>query len=362
MARRSQATPKVVRSTLENQDVIDLFQNIMGTGEESRLNLAIVYPKYLAIENHCDRFQRLLRALAQSETLARFGGGVAEALNAYIEYLNMSHMRTFAAVDLAARYPDEVARAAAADPDEGAAAAAPPPVDYERVPADEQAAFAEVYGGVKNSEIVSKIIVTCKNLITHKHALQDSSRLDDRFLARSAGLTFAPIADVPAFNAKQIYMSDTMRVTDRQFLLLVLHKMMRISHDVYDAVSSPDIDVNEFVEIVAASLDDVKKHIPRCDQAFNKIRESVEMLKDNFGNYYKDYVASNNPSIIMENFVLDVSDRTEASPQVRAQFRRIIAYYRKAAGQHAQHPKLRTLFQQVDKNFQVLERSSRRPA
>ena len=113
------------------------------------------------------------------------------------------------------------------------------------------------------------------------------------------------------------------------------------------------------MQVIISSLDDVKKHIPRCDEAFDKIRESVGLLKGNFGGYYKDYVASNNPTIIMENFVLDVSKKTESSPKVTGQFRRIISHYRKLASQQAQHPKLRTLFEQVDKNFSALEKESR---
>jgi len=109
-----------------------------------------------------------------------------------------------------------------------------------------------------------------------------------------------------------------------------------------------------------SSIDDVKKQIPRCDQAFNKISESVGLLKGNFNSYYKDYISSNNPTIIMENFVLDVSKNTRASPVLTAQFRKIIAHYRKIASQQANNPKLQTLFQQVDKNFQELERQRKK--
>jgi hypothetical protein len=108
-----------------------------------------------------------------------------------------------------------------------------------------------------------------------------------------------------------------------------------------------------------SSIDEVKKHIPRCDQAFQKIIESVDLLKGNFNGYYKDYTASGNPTIIMENFVLDVSKNTKSSPAVTAQFRRIIAHYRKLASQQASNPKLQSLFAQVDANFHELEKRSK---
>src|SRR5690606_16079398 len=115
----------------------------------------------------------------------------------------------------------------------------------------------------------------------------------------------------------------------RQYLMVVLHKLYAIGHDVYEAVSAPDVNVNDFVEVIMGSIGDVQKHIPRCDAAFKKIIESVDLLKGNFGDYYKDFTASGNPTIIMENFVVDVSKNTKSSPAVTAQFRRIIAHYRK---------------------------------
>jgi hypothetical protein len=104
------------------------------------------------------------------------------------------------------------------------------------------------------------------------------------------------------------------------------------------------------------SIEEVKKAIPRCDQAFQKIIDSISLLKGNFSNYYKDFTISGNPTIIMENFVLDVSKNTKSSPTVMAQFRKIISHYRKLASQHASNPKLQSLFSQVDANFKELEK------
>lgn len=220
------------------------------------------------------------------------------------------------------------------------------------------AKFLEVFAAVKGCSVVNTAIVTCRNLIPHKKYIKDSADLKDKFIMKSAGLTISPVEGL-ALNFKQLYTSDLLNTADRKFILLVLHKMWVISHDVYDAVSSPDIDVNEFVTVIMSSIGEVRRHIPRCDQAFDKIIESVDLLKGNFGGYYRDYVATSNPTIIMENFVLDVSKNTKSSPQVTAQFRKIISHYRKLASQHASHPKLQTLFQQVDRNFQELEKQDR---
>ena len=108
-----------------------------------------------------------------------------------------------------------------------------------------------------------------------------------------------------------------------------------------------------------SSISDVKKHIPRCNDAFNKILEAVDLLKGNFGDYYNDYMSSNNPAIIMENFVVDVARRSDATPQITRQFRQIISYYKKLSSQHATNPKYKAIFKNINKNFDKIERLGR---
>ena len=137
---------------------------------------------------------------------------------------------------------------------------------------------------------------------------------------------------------------------------MFIAKLYEISHSVYIILSEPDVDVNEFVAVILNSIDSVKKHIPRCNEAFDKIVESVDILKHNFDGYYKDFMSCNNPAIIMEHFVLDVSKNTKATPKITAQFRRIITHYRNIASQHSTDPRLQSLFKHVDKNFEALEK------
>lgn len=353
MPRRNR-TSKVVKSTIANKDVLGMFHDVLGTGDGGggRLNLAVVHPKYVTIERHCRRFVRLLEVYAASTP------AVQAPLAAYAASLKAQADATFAAPDLAAAAPPTAQNRLEGDL-----------ANYAAVPPEVREAFGAAYRGVKDSSIVSTIIDTCQNLVPHKPSLAKADKLKARFLTQ-AGLSFAPLSDLPAVNFKELYQQTLYPAGDnaeakaeaarqQQIILVTLHKMYTISHDVYDAVSAPDIDVNEFVDIVLGSLGDIEKQIPRCGEAIAKIRESVHLLKGNFGGYYKDYVASNNPTIIMENFVLDVSKSTSANARVTAQFRKIIAHYRKQARLQANDPRMKSIFEQVDKNFQELERSER---
>ena len=355
MSGRVKIRSKVVKATLQNKDVVDMFQGVLGGGEGAAA-LPITHPKFLRMRNHANRFVLLLETLGRAEMMEKFPAQ-RDQLRGYAEALRAQFDGSFRAPD----FTPWLSGAAAASTSAGVVGSAYEPTaeDYARVPPEVVADFVEQFNAVKGCSLVNTIIVACKNLIAHKKSLQDPKALRDKFLVRGAGMTFAPLPDLP-LNFKQMYISDLMTADNRQLVIMALHKMLTIGHDMYEAVSSPDVNVDEFVTVILSSISEVKKHIPRCDQAFNKIIESVDMLKGNFGGYYKDFTASGNPTIIMENFVLDVSKNTKSSPQVTAQFRRIISHYRTLASQQKSHPKLQSLFQQVDANFQELERRSKK--
>lgn len=344
MPGHSKIKSKVVQSTINNKDVMNMFHGILGTGEETDLNITIVYPKYLNIIKQCDKYLRLLEAFRNSAIMKHFPAE-NEHLSGYITSLRDQEKTIRDVPDFNSLHPSETEDQK---------------IDYNSITKEEYEAFAKVYREIKESNIINTIIVSCNNLMPYKKSLLDKTKLKDRFIMKSSGLSFAPLPGLPALNIKHIYISDMITATDKQFILMFLHKLLSISHDMYEVMTSPDIDVDEFVDVIINSLDDVKKQIPRCDEAFKKIRESVGLLKGNFGDYYKDFVASNNPTIIMENFVLDVSKSTKSSPKVTAQFRRIISHYRKLASQQTHNPQMQSLFTQVDKNFKELEKHNQK--
>ena len=350
MSGRVKIKSKVVKSTLQNKDVLDMFHGVIGTDGAS---LSITHPKYLDIESHVDRFLRILDALYLWPILTLFSE-YKDNIDFYNFALRKQVKESFIAPDLEQYLKEDLS--IEKDALEKLMASFK---DYSKIPPAESDKFSEVYTNIKKCNVVNTIIITCKNLIPYKKSLEDIKNLKDKFLTKSGGINFAPINGL-VFNFKHIYIDDRLTVENKEYLLIILHKLYTIGYDLYNILSSPDVDVGEFVTVIMSSIDDVKKHIPRCDQAFNKIAESVDLLKGNFNGYYKDYVSSNNPTIIMENFVMDVSKNTKASPTLTTQFRKIISHYRKMASQQANNPKLKTLFQQVDKNFHELEEQNRK--
>jgi len=97
----------------------------------------------------------------------------------------------------------------------------------------------------------------------------------------------------------------------------------------------------------------VRKQIPRCDDAFNKIESSIGLLKGNFDRYYKDFVQSGNPGVIIEQFVGDVAKSAEADRKITRQFRQIITFYRKKiqSVNPKDNPQIPKIFGMIEEDF-----------
>lgn len=348
MAGRVKIKSKVVKSTLENKDVIDMFQGVLGTSGEGSATLSIAHPKYVRIMEQSERFIKTISMFSVSRIITLFPDA-QQGLAVYLSALKSQHAESFKAPDLDLYVKKRSELEVTMDV----------PKDYTDVPPAIAVEFQKVFNKIKTCNIINMILVTCKNLVRHKKHIMHSEQLKGDFILRIAGNKLCPLPDLPEVNFRTMYIDDRLTPQDKNFLLLILNKLYTVSHDVYEAVSAPDIDVKEFVKVIMSSISEIKKQIPRCEQAFQKIIDSVGLLQNNFDGYYKDFVASNNPTIIMENFVIDVSKSTNASPKVTAQFRQIIGYYRKIASQQASNPKLQSLFKQVDKNFQELEKNTK---
>jgi len=128
--------------------------------------------------------------------------------------------------------------------------------------------FLKYYNQMKKASLVHTIINTGNNMIDYKMYLEDSSKLDDSFLTRSSMLTWEPVQDLRV-NFKLLYVSMSDE-RGRKFLMSLLHKLYDITAAMYKERGRVDIDTGAFVKAVHATVDKLRKEIPRCDEAFKK--------------------------------------------------------------------------------------------
>ena len=330
---------KVVLSAITDSSISSLFQEVVD-GDSGTINLDIAWDKFTKMSTHCDRFLTTLDFFSKTKFISKFTNEYG-AIRLFVENLKKSKSEVFALPDISI-YKNMFTEK----------------IDDSRVPKDELKTFIDKYKLLKNCEIVNVAIMTCNNLMHHRNYIGDEKNLQDKFLTHTAGNLLVLVKNLD-INFKFLYNHEQTDREAKTIILATLNKLYTTSYDVYQAVSLPDIDVDQFVSIVRNSIGDLRTKIPRCDDAFDKIIDSIGTLKSNFGTYYKDYIASDNPTVIMENFILDVSKQTKASPKLTHQFRTIIKHYKQISSQGSQDPRLRSLFKHVDSNFSQLAKMSK---
>ncbi len=209
------------------------------------------------------------------------------------------------------------------------------------------------YKNLKENSFVKQIIITCSNLENYKTHIKDKDNLSDKFIKREPGLSLIPFS-FSTMDLKILWSLNELSSQGKKFLLSIVHYSYTIGRDLYEIVSSPDVDIAKFSSILVESITKMRKQIPRCDKAFDVIENSVKMLESNFTTYYRCSVEAENPSIIVESFIIDVSTSQSASPLVNSQFKKIVTYLKqKSSG--INDPKIKKLFGMLNTQFSAMD-------
>jgi hypothetical protein len=209
-----------------------------------------------------------------------------------------------------------------------------------------------LYKDIKNNSTVKKIIITAGNLSPYKKNLE-ADPIDDVFIKREPGLILQPLA-FTSLDLKVIWSTD---IDDKckKFILSILKHTYKLSIDIYDILTSPDVDIKKFSKLLIDSISKMKQMIPRCDNAFAIIENSVKLLETNFKNYFRSSIEAENPSLIVESFVIDISTTQKVSPVTTGEFRKIIAFLREQNSAKSNDPKMKKLFSMLNSQFASMD-------
>jgi hypothetical protein len=221
------------------------------------------------------------------------------------------------------------------------------------------------YQNLKECFIVEEYLYICKILTKNENCIKDRLHLSDSFIKRAVGEEFF-IFKFSDINFKHLFthileenILDVQELKNaKHYILLTLNMLYISTQDIYKIISSPDIDINKFTDIIFTAIKAARKQIPRCDKAFNMISNSMDMLKSNMNVYYKDFIATNNPTIIFENFIQDVSSETNIDTKTLMQFKKIISFFRKRADSMPKNNKsaeVNSMFGILDKLMKIME-------
>jgi hypothetical protein len=317
MARGQASKVKMVKQNIDQQGLSEMFNQLLG--DEKSLDINIIKDKYLRLKTDIDRIYKLLESF--NKTI--YNKILKDLPDIEVYKKNINDFIT----DAKCIFPEEIS--------------------------DEE--LIRHYKQIKENKVIKDCIHICKSLIIYKKYIEDNDNLSDNFIksSKTFDLKIFPFCN---FDIKLIYGFNKIDESIKKYILIFLNMVYNTTYDIYEIITSPDIDISKFSDIIISSIQQAKKMIPRANKAFKKIEESVQLLKNNFQNYYKDFITTKKPGIIIENFILDVSkeNSSELDLDLARQFKRIVMFYQKQSQGKIKDPRINQLFEMLNKNFELL--------
>lgn len=221
-----------------------------------------------------------------------------------------------------------------------------------------------LYKKIKDNTYIKRLIGLGGKLKRYSTYIDDKNNLRDGFIGQEPGLSFN-IFDFSTFDLKVLWANKKVYNNNgivKKYVLNVLHLLWKDCFELYKIITSPDVDMDKFTEVLFVSIEKLKKTpgLNRCNNAFNRISSSVDLLKNNFDNYYRESVASSNPNMIIESFIVDVSNQGGSNASLTREFRQIIQFIHKQSVKSgkAKSPQIKKMFSVLNNNFKIMEQES----
>jgi hypothetical protein len=155
---------------------------------------------------------------------------------------------------------------------------------------------------------------------------------------------------------KQHYLDKMQDPVYTYALMMTIGKLYVKTYNVSQSLRIPDMDPSRLRIAIEGGLQRYKNEriIKQNHGAYRELIDSVIMLEENFDNYYNGYVKTGNVANIFEQYVIDVAEEKKDKKHMKAQFAKIITFFKMKAQpiiQKSQAPELRNLFNAADKKF-----------
>lgn len=318
------------------EGLTEMFNQMIGAGS---LDLGIVYPKYARLRNLSSKIITLCKMLADAKFLQ------TDEFRPHVH--EITRFCAQAAAQTTELFSVDLSK-------------------YEwclsNVPAPLKEQFERAYADMKKSDLINMYIQICDRLILYKKhysATEPATRFINAIPVEWKPFPFTTL-DLKYVCDFYADAGDVQSARIREFIVLITSKAYELTRAVYDEIQAPDIDIDQFVEVIMANIDELQKQpaLSRCGGAFKKIKESVQLLKSRIGSYYRDFLTTTDSSIMLQHFIIDVSQSTTADARVTLQFKKIIEYYRKRAAEQITDPRVKEMMEKMRGAFDYINRNT----
>jgi hypothetical protein len=218
-----------------------------------------------------------------------------------------------------------------------------------------------LYRKLKENKYIKHLIVLGSKLKRYETNFLDQNNFKENFINQEPGLSFH-IFDFSSLDLKQLWVNNKIKPSVKRYVLTVLASLHKHTHSIYRCVTSPDVDVEKFTEMLINAISELKKQpqLHRCTNAFRRIEQSVHLLRDKFDDYYRDSVASENPDMLVMNFIVDVSNQGGANATLAREFRIIIKHMHSVSQRSGKNkdPNIQKIFKMLNNNFSLMEQKT----
>lgn len=349
---------KVVNKSIKDPEIIDLFNKMVGTSDPDP---EIIIPKYEKILENANILLNVLSSFIKSPFGIVFNNDYKKGFTEVYNFVENSkkELNDLQLIKNDKIYSGDELSKLNENPEELQKYLESMNLKYKITN------LAENYKSLKNCNTIKNMIMTARNLSqslklekdrtrSKTNNLENKENLSSNFILESEGDSLI-LFGFSSLDFKYIMYNPLMNKEFSKYLLLVLHMIYKKTMNIVKEITSPDIDINQFSEVFVNNISHMKKHIPGCDKAFDAIQESVGLLKENFGEYYKDFISSQNSGIILENFVSDVAKNHKGNISVIAQFRKIVQFYRERVETKIKDPKAKKLFDMLGEHMDIVD-------
>ena len=225
-----------------------------------------------------------------------------------------------------------------------------------------------IYSHLKESHIIDQYLELCKNLMQCSKSIGDKYKLNDEFIRQhtNSELQIFPFSEVNFKLLFDVYLEELSKNKEENeeelrqskiYVLSMLNILLISTQDIYKLITTPDVDIDKISEVIINAINSAETAIPGCAKAFKMISKSFDMLKTNMTDYYKDFISTKDPTIIFQNFILDVSKGPAINTRLLFQFRKIINFYRQQSSSRPKDPKLEAIFEKVNQVMSAMDNS-----
>lgn len=218
-----------------------------------------------------------------------------------------------------------------------------------------------LYKKLKENRCVKTLVILCSKLRRYESNFSDQNNMKENFVNQEPGLTFI-VFDFSKLDLKALWSNDRMKTSVKRYVLMVLASIYKHTHALYRRITSPDVDVEKFTQMLLNAIGELKnqRELKRCRNAFRRIEQSVELLHEKFDDYYRDSIAAENADMLVMNFIKDVSNQGGANATLAFEFRTIIKYMNDVSQRTGKNkdPNVQKIFKMLNNNFSLMEKNA----